>query len=89
MTGLMDCKIIPAGAVDASVVIADVFSQIDIASTGGSYKWTPDASIPPQAATIVIIDSMGQYHYSDSFNLHAGAGASVSIRQPRIFQIVS
>jgi hypothetical protein len=69
MTGKMDCKVIPAGAVDASIVIAEVFTQIDIESTGGSYKWTPDASIISQSVTIVIIDSQNKYYYSDSFTL--------------------
>jgi hypothetical protein len=79
MSGLMDCKIIPAGAVDTSIVIAEVFSQIDIVSTGGSYKWTPDASLISQSVTIVIIDSLNQYHYSESFTLIVAETTIVNI----------
>lgn len=65
MSGKMDCKVIPAGALDASIVVSEVFSQIDIVSTGGSYKWTPDASLVAQSVTVVLIDAQNKYYYSE------------------------
>jgi hypothetical protein len=79
MAGLMDCKIIPAGNLDSSVVIAEVFTQIDISTFGGSYQWTPDVSIISQSVTIVLIDSSNRYYYSDSFTLIVAETTIVNI----------
>lgn len=66
-TGLMeplDIHLVPAGAVDISVVIVDIALKV---GNSGKFQWAPPATINIKEVEIIIVDATKKLVISETF----------------------
>lgn len=64
LTEPLDIHLVPAGAVDISVVIVDIALKV---SNTGKYQWAPPATINIEEVEIIIVDATKKLVISETF----------------------
>jgi hypothetical protein len=64
LTEPLDIHLVPAGAVDISVVIVDIALGV---SNTGKYQWAPPATITVEEVEIIIVDATKKLVISETF----------------------
>jgi Ser-Thr-rich glycosyl-phosphatidyl-inositol-anchored membrane family len=66
LTGPVDIHLVPAGAVDITVIIAEI--AIGVSNTG-SFTWAPDSTISTPNVEIIIVDAKQVIVISEVFEI--------------------